>query len=90
MAVGALYDEKWITHPGLDKNRYDSKSPQSWLQSTRDYVAGRTSETDPLLDWVEQQVEPITTQMLIAAPMSCGSIPMVGAAGNLVEGSWKF
>ena len=28
----ALYDEKWITYPGLDKNRFDSKSPQSWLQ----------------------------------------------------------
>ncbi len=82
----ALYDEKWITYPGLDKNRYDSKSPQSWLQATRDYVAGRTSEIDPLLDWVERQVEPITTEMHVRRD----DIPMVDSAGNLVEVSRQF
>jgi hypothetical protein len=49
----ALYDEKYIMHPGLASNKFDGKSPQTWLQSTRDYIAGRTSELDPLLDWVE-------------------------------------
>ena len=27
----ALYDDKRILHPGLDKNCYDSKSPHLWL-----------------------------------------------------------
>ena len=35
----ALYDEKWIMRPRLNKNRYDGKSPQLWLESTRDYLA---------------------------------------------------
>ena len=74
----ALYDEKWSMYPGFGKNRYDSKSPQLWLQSTHDYVAGRTSEVDPLLDWAERQVEPITSRSLLGRP----GIPMVDFAGT--------
>ena len=80
----ALYDEKYIMMPGVSTNKFDAKSPQSWLQSTRDYVAGRTSELDPLLDWVEAQTEPISLAMLMH-PNPERSIPMVDAAGSLGE-----
>ena len=75
----ALYDEKHIMLPGLASNKFDGKSPQTWLQSTRDYIAGRTSELDPLLDWVEAQIEPITLGLL-ANPPRDRNIPMVDAA----------
>ena len=78
-----LYDEKYTMLPGLAVNKFDAKSPQSWLQSTRDYIAGRTSEMDPLLDWVEAQVEPITLDML-ANPPRASSVPMLDAA-SLIE-----
>ena len=74
-----MYDEKYIMLLGLTSNKFDSKSPQNWLQSTRDYVAGRTSELDPLLDWVEAQVEHITLDVL-ANPPRARNIPMVDAA----------
>ena len=32
----ALYDEKYIMMPGVSTSKFDAKSPQSWLQSTRD------------------------------------------------------
>ena len=32
----ALYNEKYIMLPGLSSNKFDAKSPQTWLQSTRD------------------------------------------------------
>ena len=38
-----LYDEKILMG---EKHMYDSKSPQTWMQGLRDYVAGRTSEID--------------------------------------------
>ena len=80
----ALYDEKYIMLPGLTSNKFDAKSPQTWLQLTRDYIAGRTSELDPLLDWVEAQIEPISLDMLLHQPRG-QTIPMVDAAGSLIE-----
>ena len=82
----ALYVEKFITAPALDKNRYDQKKPLEWLQSIRDYVAGRSDEIDPLLDWVEAQTEPITTEMLT----SNGNLPMINGAPTLKEASRQF
>ena len=38
-----LYDEKFIMPPSLDKNRYDDRKPLEWMQSLRNYVAGKTS-----------------------------------------------
>ena len=38
----AMSDEKYIMLPGLTSNKFDSKSPQTWLQSTRGNVAGHT------------------------------------------------
>ena len=55
----ALYDEKLILS---GKGGYDPKSPQTWLQSTRDYLAGRTDEIDGVLDWAEAQTEPIASE----------------------------
>ena len=52
-----MYDEKYITLPGLTSNKFDPKTLQTWLQSTRDYIARRASELAPLLDWVEAQPE---------------------------------
>ena len=63
----ALYGDKYIMLPGLASHTFDSKSPQTWLQSTRDYAAGRTSELDPLLDWVESQVDPISSRALTSS-----------------------
>ena len=56
-----LYDEKLLL---TDKLVYSSKSPQTWLQDVRDYLAGRTSEIDRLLDWTESQTEEITAESL--------------------------
>ena len=39
------------------KGGFDAKSPQTWLQSTRDDLAGRTDELDAVLDWAEGQTE---------------------------------
>ena len=47
------------------------------LQSLRDYVAGRTAELDPLLDWVGHQVEPITDNEIFYGK---DNAPMVDAA----------
>ena len=80
----AFYDEKYIMIPGVSTNKFDTKSTQSWPQSTPDYVAGRTSELDPVLDWVEAQTEPISLTMLMH-PNPQRPIPMVDAAGSLGE-----
>ena len=48
----------------------------------RDSVAGRTAEVDPLLDWVEQQVGPITDNEILHEK---GNAPMVNAAQSLKE-----
>ena len=59
---------------------YDSKSPQTWMQGLHDYVAGRTSEMDGILDWVEAQVEEIGDLSL-----NQGQQPMVSFATSLTE-----
>ena len=52
----ALYDEKYV----LSGNGvYDSKSPQVWLQSIHNYMAGRTEDMDRVLTWVEKQMSEI-------------------------------
>ena len=38
---------------------YDSKQPQLWLQTLRDYLAGRSVEMDKVLDWIEEQKEEV-------------------------------
>ena len=70
-----------MMHPGLDNNRFDAKSRQTWLQSTCGYIAGRTSDVDPLWDWVEKQVDPIASRSLLDRD----DVPMVDAAGTLTE-----
>ena len=69
------------------KVEYDSRRPQEWLQSLRDYVAGRTAKLDPLLDWVELQSEEIPMDDI---GLRQGSAPMVDAAKDLREVSRQF
>ena len=69
-----LYDEKFVMS---GKGKYDAKRSQEWLQAIRDYVAGRTAELDPLLDWVEKQVEEIPCSL------GQGSAPLVDAAPSI-------
>ena len=59
---------------------YDSQSPQTWMQGLRDYVAGRTSEMDGILDWVKAQVEEIGGPSL-----NQGQQPMVSFAMSFTE-----
>ena len=47
--------------------RYNKASPQVWIQGVGDYVAGRTSEMDRVLDWVESRSEEITQTVLASA-----------------------
>ena len=63
---------------------YDAKNPQVWLQMIRDYVAGRTAEMDPLLDWVESRTEEIIDLDEISTE-SGGSAPMVDQAQTIRE-----
>jgi hypothetical protein len=52
----SLYDEKYLLN---GKGLYDSKQPQLWLQTLRDYLAGRSAEMDKVLDWIEAQKEEV-------------------------------
>ena len=83
-----LYDEKYITPPALALHKYDSKKPLQWLQAVRDYVSGRTSELDSLLDWVEAQTEPITESVLRG--VGGGSFPMSDQTTSLIDVSKQF
>ena len=47
-----LYDEKYVLS---GKGIYDKVSPQVWLQSVHNYMAGRTEDMDRVLEWVEKQ-----------------------------------
>ena len=51
-----LYDEKYVLS---GKGNYDHKAPQQWLQTLRDYLAGRCDDLDAILDWAERQSQPI-------------------------------
>ena len=68
-------------------NEYVSKSPQTWLQATRDYIAGCASEFDPLLNLVEAQIEPLASHALLSPH---ARVPMVDAAGSFTEVSRQF
>ena len=57
---------------------YDAKSHGTWMQILGDYVAGRTSEMDGILDWVEAQVKEIGDPGL-----NHGQQPMVHFATGL-------
>ena len=73
-----LYDEKYIMPPALATHKYDHAKPLEWLQSARDYMAGRTEEIDGLLDWVEQRTEPIGApagDICCACNIVCGLVP---------------
>ena len=54
---------KWFLYDGelilSGKGAYDAKSPQLWLQSKRDYVAGRSDDLDVVLEWAENQASEI-------------------------------
>ena len=52
----ALHDEKYVL---AGKGAYQPKSPQLWLQDVRDYLAGRCSDMDRVLDWVESRRDEI-------------------------------
>ena len=67
------------------KALYDAKDPAAWLQMLRDYVAGRSSEMDVILDWVESRTEEITESDMITSDAG-GSAPMIDVAG---QGSLK-
>ena len=56
------------------------------MQFVRDYVAGRTEDVDALLDWVEQQTEPITAEQL----NGLGNVPMLNECPSLKEISRQF
>ena len=47
-----MYDEKYVFS---GKGVYDKGSPQVWLQSLHNYMAGRTEDMGRLLDWVGRQ-----------------------------------
>ena len=55
------------------------------MQALRNYVAGRTSEMDGILDWVEAQVEEIGDPSL-----NQGQEPMVSFATSHAEVSKQF
>ena len=55
------------------KGVYNTKSPQLWLQAIRDYMAGRHSDKDPLLDWGKKQVDQIEHRGTNGA--TCGGVP---------------
>ena len=67
--------------PALALNRYDAKQPLEWMQTLRDYMAGRTEEIDSLLNWVELRTEPIVVEELTAGD----SVPRVDRAPSLNE-----
>ena len=60
-----LYDEKYILS---GKELFDNKQPQLWLQSLRDYLAGRSAEMDSALDWVEAQKDEVDHNASRASP----------------------
>ena len=64
------------------------KKPLQWLQTVRDYVSGRTSELDDLLDWVESQTEPITENVLLG--IHGGSVPMQDRTTSLIDVAKQF
>ena len=74
----ALYDEKFVLS---GKGGYDPKSPQTWLQSTRDYLAGSTDEFDAVLDWAEAQTVPIASE----PDRGGSSFPMINHAPSAKE-----
>ena len=47
----SLYDEKYVLS---GKGAHNPKSPQTWLQDLHDYLAGRSPDLDPVLDWAEK------------------------------------
>ena len=76
-----FYDEKYVMPPALAMHRYDYKKTLEWLQSLRDYMAGRTEEIDDLLNWVEARSEPIVLEVLTSA--DC--VPMLKECPSLRE-----
>ena len=63
-----LYDEKFVLS---GKGTYDSRKPQVWLLSLRNYLAGRNEEMDPVLDWCEAQVDFIPKEARPPAMVDC-------------------
>ena len=68
----ALYDDKFILS---GKGGFNAKSPQTWLQWARDYLAGRTDELDAVLHWAEAQTEQIPAE----PDSGLGQFPRSGA-----------
>lgn len=60
--------------------KYSASKPQSWLKDVRDYLAGRTSDMDALLNWVEKQDDEI-----VGEESGGGSAPMVCFAPSVKE-----
>ena len=62
-----LYDEKWIF---AGDGKYSASKPLTWLKEVRNYLAGRCSDMDPLLDWIERQENEIDDNCpRLSAPM---------------------
>ena len=81
-----LYDEKYILS---GKGMYDSKSPQTWLQNLRDYLAGRSADIDGVLDWAEGQ----STEIPMVPDQRPGQFPMIDIPAPAKEISrqlWAF
>ena len=84
-----LYDEKYITTPSLEKHRFATSNAHEWQQSIKDYLSGRCSEIDALLEWVEMQEEPIDDSTM----QGHGRLPMCVDGTSFKEISrqlWAF
>ena len=79
-----LYEEKWVLS---GEGKYSVSKPLKWLKGLRNYLAGRCSDMDPLLDWIERQDDEIDHDQLLEC------VPMVNHAPSLKEVSkqlWAF
>ena len=72
-----LYDEKWMLS---GEGKYNASKAQTWLKDVKDYLAGRTSDMDALLNWVEKQEDEI-----VGEESGGGSAPMVCFAPSVKE-----
>ena len=81
MGKWKLYDEKYILPPSLGTKLYDSKKPPEWMQSLKDYLAGRCEEIDGVLNWAELQTEAITVESMAKKQ----NLPMLNECPNMKE-----
>ena len=79
-----LYEEKWVLS---GEGKYNASRPLTWRKDLVDYMAGRCSDMDSLILWIESQDDEIDDDCDI------GSAPMISHAPSLKEVSkqlWAF